>query len=52
MTLAMLAIGTGFVDPTCPRLPTPSTDSAAEPVAGHGRVGDVPERWIELDTLA
>jgi hypothetical protein len=51
MTLVMLAIGTGFVLPTCPRVPTPSIDSAAEPVAGQGRDGEVPERRIESDTL-
>ena len=43
MTLVMLAIGTGCVFPTRPRLPTPSMVSAAEPVVGHGRAGVVPE---------
>src|ERR1700722_16533505 len=44
----MLAMGTDWVLPTCPRLPTPSMVSAAEPVVGHGRVGDVPGRGTDV----
>jgi hypothetical protein len=48
--LVMLAIGTGWVLPTCPRLPTPSTVSAAEPVLGQGSTGDFPGRRTDADT--
>jgi hypothetical protein len=48
MTLVMLAMGTGLSPPTLPRLPTPSIDSAADPVVGQGNEGDVPGKWIDV----
>src|SRR2546423_776711 len=42
ITLATLAIGAGRAAPDVPRLPTPTTSSAAWPWAGQGSTGGVP----------
>ena len=43
-------MGTGWVLPTCPRLPTPSMVSAAEPVVGQGREGEGPGMCTDVVT--
>jgi hypothetical protein len=50
ITLVMLAMGTGCVLPTRPRLPTPSMVRAAEPVVGQGRDGVVPGKCTDVVT--
>ncbi|CAM5314716.1 hypothetical protein TPAU25S_00949 [Tsukamurella paurometabola] len=44
MTLATLAIGTGFCSPEEPNVPMPCTSSAACPAAGHGMSGLPPSK--------
>ena len=44
ITLAMLAIGTGRVEPECPSNPSPATSTRACPDDGQGRFGREPGR--------
>ena len=46
MTLATLAIGVGMESPETPRLPSPSTSTAACPSAGHASTGEPPGERI------